>query len=109
MIKDIAKTASHRAVLTYNDTICMSANNDSSKFNKITYFKDNKISIKQIIGGESCLIIITNDNSIYTWGLNSYGELGLGDNIARDIPTELTYFKNENIAIERIPPIIPPI
>ncbi len=30
------------------------------------------------------------DNSVYTWGLNSCGQLGLGDDIDRSVPTKVT-------------------
>jgi alpha-tubulin suppressor-like RCC1 family protein len=37
-------------------------------------------------------------NQIFSWGGNLLGQLGLGDNIPRDVPTEILSLKDRFIA-----------
>ena len=41
--------------------------------------------------------ILTENKNIYSWGHNSDGELGLGDNKDRNIPTIISEFKSISI------------
>jgi len=52
--------------------------NSFSKMNNIT----NKI-IKNVIYGKAHTIVLMEDKTIYSCGLNSYGQLGLGDNFRK--------------------------
>ena len=36
-----------------------------------------------------CVFVKTVDGEIYTWGLNNYGQLGLGDTENKLVPTKL--------------------
>lgn len=36
---------------------------------------------------------LTNQGHLYLWGQNTYGELGLGDNIDRNVPTLISNFR----------------
>ena len=58
--------------------------------NKPVEFKieGNSSPIKQIICGEYHTFAICENNKIYCWGYNSYGQLGLGDNDNRNKPVE---------------------
>ena len=42
-------------------------------------------------------ICITKNENIYIWGNNDYGQLGIGDNNNRNIPTLLNLPNNEKI------------
>lgn len=44
-------------------------------------------NISAIVVGGNQTIALTADNKLYAWGSNTYGELGTGDNTARNIPT----------------------
>lgn len=55
-------------------------------FQKVTGYTGN---ITKFYSRNTCTYALTDDNSIYDWGSNSYGELGLGDDIDRNIPTKV--------------------
>lgn len=42
---------------------------------------------KQVSCGEASTAAIKTNGSLWTWGSNAYGELGLGDNISRNTPS----------------------
>lgn len=42
---------------------------------------------------------ITNDNEVYTWGYNGYGQMGFGDTKSRTLPTKTTLQNIKQIAI----------
>ncbi len=39
-------------------------------------------------------LILTHTNQLFSWGCNLLGQLGLGDNISRSTPTEITTMKD---------------
>ncbi len=45
-------------------------------------------TIKELIN-DSSIYAITEDNSLYAWGSNGSGELGVGDEVNRNIPTKV--------------------
>lgn len=46
-------------------------------------------NIVQISAGTHCSLLLTRDGNVYAFGSNYYGQLGLGDNIARNTPTPI--------------------
>uniref|UniRef100_A0A1I7XE73 non-specific serine/threonine protein kinase n=1 Tax=Heterorhabditis bacteriophora TaxID=37862 RepID=A0A1I7XE73_HETBA len=56
-----------------------------------------KISIKQVAISETHQLVLTKDNAVFGWGDNSHGELGMGDKIPRQIPTQIDTLKGKNI------------
>ena len=52
--------------------------------------------IVQVAGGNSHSVAMKSDGSIWTWGDNYYGQLGLGDSTQRPIATQLTTLKLAN-------------
>jgi alpha-tubulin suppressor-like RCC1 family protein len=40
---------------------------------------------------------ISDDGSVYSWGYNEFGQLGLNDDQERFIPTEMTTLKDKKI------------
>jgi alpha-tubulin suppressor-like RCC1 family protein len=71
---------------------------------KIDFFEQNNIKVKKLICGgrsssgiRSSLFAITNQGKVYSWGFNNYGQLGVGDNNYRNIPTLVTGLQNKNI------------
>ena len=46
--------------------------------------------IKVSLGGDHTLIL-TEESALYTWGLNVFGQLGLGDFLARNTPTKIDH------------------
>ena len=61
---------------------------------------NNNIKIESIAGGRDHTIAVDIDGKIYTWGANSYGQLGLGITNDRFSPTLISL--NNNIKIESI-------
>lgn len=55
-------------------------------FEKVSGYTGN---INKIYSNLSCTYMLTDDNSLYDWGSNSYGELGLGDDINRFKPEKV--------------------
>ena len=55
--------------------------------------------IKQLAFGSSSVYLLTTDNSLYVWGLNNSGQLGLGDTENRLTPTLMptSYYGNKQI------------
>lgn len=56
------------------------------------------IKAKQISCGYRHLLIIDMDNNIWSIGYNKYGQLGLGDNRDRSIPTQIPNIKAKQLA-----------
>lgn len=59
---------------------------------KIEYFSQNGLKIKKIECGDYFSMALTNDGKIYTWGMNNYGQLGLGQishKLKINLPTEV--------------------
>ncbi|KAH3743476.1 ADPribosylation factor subfamily protein [Pelomyxa schiedti] len=54
--------------------------------------------IAQIAAGctASHSIAVTKKNSVYSWGSNEHGQLGLGDTLNRSTPTEIATLKGKN-------------
>jgi hypothetical protein len=63
------------------------------------------IDVKQLAAGENHSAVLTSTGDIYTWGRGDYGQLGLGDFLARDVPTQLTALDQRAQA----PPVRPPL
>ncbi|XP_065681888.1 uncharacterized protein LOC100207375 isoform X1 [Hydra vulgaris] len=49
----------------------------------------NKIQITEVSVGLGHLAVISTERGIFTWGDNSFGQLGVGDNEPRNQPTEI--------------------
>jgi len=64
---------------------------------EITYFTNLGINITQVNSGGNHIIFIASNGKVYSVGLNSNGNLGVGDTTDRYIPVEITYFTNKNI------------
>lgn len=55
------------------------------------------LKIKEIITGFFHTFVITSDNTLYSYGSNVHGQLGHLDNLDRDSPQEVLFFKDKNI------------
>jgi alpha-tubulin suppressor-like RCC1 family protein len=53
----------------------------------------------KIVGGNPYSLILTDVSEIYSFGCNYYGQLGLGDDVSRSIPT-LMNFQFDGIPID---------
>ena len=51
-------------------------------------------NVKQIVCGSNHTIGLLEDGSVYAWGSNYYGQLGIGDNQDRNIPQKITCLEN---------------
>ncbi|ELT94295.1 hypothetical protein CAPTEDRAFT_179088 [Capitella teleta] len=57
------------------------------------------LSFKDIACGSRHSAAVTDDGSLYSWGCNDYGQLGLGDRISRDSPTKVIHFSKNVIDV----------
>lgn len=46
-------------------------------------------SVTQVVGGSESGFALRSDGTVYSWGTNTYGELGLGDLTARTTPVQV--------------------
>lgn len=60
--------------------------NDRYAFEKVNGYTGN---INKMFSDLNCTYMLTDDNSIYDWGSNAYGELGLGDDINKSSPEKV--------------------
>ena len=70
--------------------------NKENNLYSIVYINVNgkeNISQPKIVGGENYFVALKGDGTVWTWGLNNYGQLGLGDKEKRTEP-EKTNMKN---------------
>lgn len=67
-----------------NKTLGFNKDSDIQLIPKKLKFKDNII---QIASGVNHSLVLTQNNELYAWGLNSYGQLGLNDLNERLLPT----------------------
>ncbi|KAF7637946.1 Protein kinase domain-containing protein [Meloidogyne graminicola] len=56
-----------------------------------------RIQIKQIAVNESHQLILTIQGQVFSWGNNSFGQLGHGDLINRQFPTLIESLENKNV------------
>jgi len=61
---------------------------------EVEFFKDKKIYM--ISAGHQHTLIVTNE-SLYSFGHNIYGQLGIGNTINQLSPVEIEFFKDKNI------------
>jgi len=57
----------------------------------VSFFKDNNEKVFEVSCGYKHVIGRTNVGRVYTWGLNSEGQLGLSDKKSRDLPTKVVF------------------
>jgi len=70
-------------------------NNDTSIKKLNTFTKvENLTSVARISATDSGNIVSTVNGQVYTWGLNIYGELGLGDKTNRYVPEQIKGISN---------------
>ena len=54
------------------------------------------LSWTQVAGGDSYSVAIRSDGKLFSWGLNSKGQLGLGHTVNRSAPTQIALSTNAN-------------
>lgn len=59
----------------------------------------------KLFAGSYSFFALTYDGQVYSWGKNTYGELGHGDTIHRPIATRINWFVENNICVKEV--IIP--
>lgn len=55
------------------------------------------VSITQVAAGSTTSFAISDDGRLFAWGSNTNGQLGLGDQVERHLPTEVTAFADETV------------
>lgn len=63
----------------------------------IDFFKNKNVTF--ICSGFSHNLILVESSELYSYGLNTYGQLGHGDTISRNTPTRINFFNTKNITI----------
>ncbi|XP_075679397.1 RCC1 and BTB domain-containing protein 2-like [Dermatophagoides pteronyssinus] len=66
-------------------------NNSPSSFSILKLVNTGLNNVKIIACGWWHSLALTNKNEIYSWGYNNYGQLGLGDEDNRNIPTLVSF------------------
>jgi myosin-5 len=61
----------------------------------VSFFKENNEKVIEVSCGNKHAIARTNIGRIYTWGLNSEGQLGLNDRQTRHFPTKVTFAESK--------------
>lgn len=67
------------------------------KWTKLDFFERNNIPVKSIHAGYGHSIVLTEDDKLYVWGLNDFGQLGLGDKTSRFEPVQNEFFVDRRI------------
>jgi len=81
----------------------MGLGGDSQIYDTPQYFGNDNIKyISDMMGGGTTNFFIKNDNTVWATGYNGNGNLGLGYKISPKIFTEVTYFRENNITINKI-------
>ena len=62
-----------------------------------TYIAPTSLYWKSISAGESHSVAIDDLNSVYIWGNNKYGQLGLNDTLNRSAPTQIASFATTTV------------
>jgi len=76
------------------NTLSTLGTGDNNTRYESTFIKKFDNPIKKISCGEDHTALLLNDGTVWTWGWNCYGELGLGDTKQRNIPMEIPDLKN---------------
>lgn len=63
----------------------------SDYYNRIISQEPVLRNVKEIVCGGMHLMVLTESNEVYVWGENDKGQLGLGDNDNRNVPTKLEF------------------
>ena len=63
---------------------------------KINVNEEGNATFPKIVGGGNHFVALKANGSVYTWGLNTNGELGTGDNNNKTEPTKAKYAKVES-------------
>eukprot|EP00164_Ancoracysta_twista_P008043 GFYU01011535.1.p1 GENE.GFYU01011535.1~~GFYU01011535.1.p1 ORF type:complete len:181 (+),score=41.60 GFYU01011535.1:261-803(+) len=50
--------------------------------------------VRQMAAGKGHSMILTDNGMLYTWGISTFGQLGLGDQKSRSAPTLVVFFQN---------------
>jgi alpha-tubulin suppressor-like RCC1 family protein len=93
----------HSIFLTNNDKIYGAGNNNNSQIkdgsdtynipSQVTFF-DSTNTVSKVACGKDYSIYLTNNNEIYSVGLNDNGQLGIGNQTNQTTPQEITYLKS---------------
>lgn len=59
-------------------------------------------TIKQVVGSQESNYLLTESGKVYSWGRNADGNLGLGNTTTIAVPTLITYFQTNGIAISQV-------
>ncbi len=102
-IKDVSLGYNTTAILTEDGSLYVCGQNDYGQLGLgvgdtydhnvpilLSVLNYGNMRVKEISIGAYHSIILTTENSIYVWGVNHGGQLGLGDKVNRTIPTLLS-------------------
>jgi alpha-tubulin suppressor-like RCC1 family protein len=105
-IVSISAGRGHSIVLGKDGKVYAAGSNDNGElglgnninrnfFTEVTGLRDKNIT--SIGAGEAFTLALSNDGKVYAAGLNSAGQLGLGDNVNRSVFAEVTDLRDKNI------------
>jgi alpha-tubulin suppressor-like RCC1 family protein len=59
---------------------------------RVEFITENRIRIRDIAAGGNHVLMLTEDNQVYSWGYGRYGQTGLGNQSNHSIPQLITFF-----------------
>jgi alpha-tubulin suppressor-like RCC1 family protein len=101
-VASVSCGANHTAVVTNTNNLFTFGWNNSGQLGignntnrntpqKVTFFNADVASVSC---GADHTAVVTNTNDLFTFGVNGYGQLGLGDNTNRNTPEQVTFFES---------------
>jgi mitogen-activated protein kinase kinase kinase 9 len=101
----ISAGESHSAILTLTPKLYMYGKNHFGQlglannhyiYNPTKLEFSEKIKISKVSCGGDHTLALSDDNNLYSWGLNAFGQLGLGDFLARNLPVKVEIYSSGN-------------
>jgi alpha-tubulin suppressor-like RCC1 family protein len=97
----LRRTSSYALGLNNEGQLGLGTNDDAYFPQPITWFRQKKV--KQIALGDSCYLILFDDCTVWSYGKNSAGSLGLGHEIDAISPTNVVALNGANITRLSVP------
>lgn len=95
--KSLALTSDGRLWVWGNDPYGQLANGNSASYSAIPVLVSNLHGVISVAAGGSYSLALTSDGRVWSWGANTYGELGTGSDSGSSVPVMVNL--NEVVAI----------
>jgi len=65
-------------------------NNTAQNMTQVPNFPPNNEKLRSVSAGAAHALALTESGKVYAWGLNQYGQLGIGNTTNKNVPTLVT-------------------